>query len=344
MDKSYILNFAEKILSIDSPSGYTHNIINYLEEICKSNNYAYEKNRKGNLIITIPGKTNYTIGLSAHVDTLGAMVRSIKGDGTLSFTTIGGPILPTYDGEYCKVYTRDGKVYTGTFLSDAPAIHVFESARSLTRDEKNMHIRLDEIVKSKSDTEKLGISSGDFIAIDPKTIITENGFIKSRFLDDKISVAILFGLLNHLKVNNIILDSTLKVIISTYEEVGHGASSIPDVDELIAVDMGCIGLDLNCTEYDVSICAKDGSGPYDYEITTQLTCMAKQEKINYAVDIYPYYSSDVSAALRGGNNIRGALIGPGVSASHGMERTHTNAVLATLSLLIAYLKSAKKAA
>lgn len=338
MNKEFILNFAKEILAIDSPSGFTNKIINHLESYCQDKGLTYEKNKKGNLIITIKGKSTYTTGLSAHVDTLGAMVRSVKGDGTLAFTPIGGPILPTYDGEYCRVYTRDGKFYSGTFLSDAPAIHVFENARSLPRDDKNMHIRLDEMVKSKDDVLKLGIDAGCFIAVDPKTTITDNGFIKSRFLDDKISVAILFGLIDHLTTNKITPRNTLKLIVSTYEEVGHGASSIPDIDELIAVDMGCIGLDLNCTEYDVSICAKDSSGPYDYDLTNTLINLAKENNLQYAVDIYPFYGSDVSAALRAGNNIKGGLIGPGVSASHGMERTHYQGVENTLKLLIAYLQ------
>lgn len=337
MNKQYILDFAKEILMMDSPTGYTHNVINHLEKIAQTKKLEHYKDNKGNLIITIPGKTNYTLGLSAHVDTLGAMVRSINGDGTLSFTQLGGPILPTYDGEYCKVYTRSNKVYSGTFLSNAPAVHVYDNARTLERNEKNMHVKLDEITSSKEDTKKLEIQAGDFIAIDPKTVITENGFIKSRFLDDKISVAILFGLINHLEENNITPNQTLKIIISTYEEVGHGASHIPLMDEMIAVDMGAIGLDLSCTEYDVSICAKDSSGPYDYHMTNKLISLAKENNLKYAVDIYPYYGSDVSAALRGGNNIKGALIGPGVAASHGMERTHTEAVENTIKLLIAYL-------
>lgn len=335
---NFILEQAKKILDIDSPSGYTDKAIEYLENFCKDNNLSYEKNKKGNLIVTIPGKTNYVIGLSAHVDTLGAIVRSINGDGTLRFSVIGGPLLPTLDGEYCKIYTRDNKVYTGTFLSNAPSAHVHESARSLTRDEKNMHIRIDAITKSKQDTLALGIETGNFIAIDPKTTITQEGFIKSRFLDDKISVAILLGLINYIKQHNLEIIPTLKIIFSTYEEVGHGASHIPEVDELIAVDMGCIGEDLNCTEQDVSICVKDSSGPYDYKMVNKLIQLAKENNLNFAVDVYPFYGSDVSAALRGGNNIKGALIGPGVHASHGMERTHIKAVENTLKLLIAYIK------
>lgn len=336
MNKDYLLQFAKSILAIDSPSGFTKNIITYLENECQHMNLIYEKNNKGNLIITIPGQNNYTIGLSAHVDTLGAMVRSVKSDGTLAFTLIGGPLLPTYDGEYCRIYTRDNKIFQGTFLSDAPSIHVFEDAKSMTRDSSHMHIRLDEMTKNKKDTQELGIAPGDFIAVDPKTTITENGFIKSRFLDDKISVAILFGLIEHIHTNNLKPKNTLKIIISTYEEVGHGGSHIPSVDEMLAVDMGCIGLDLTCTEYDVSICAKDSSGPYDYDMTSKLIKLAKDNHLQFAVDIYPMYGSDVSAALRAGNNIKGALIGPGVHASHGMERTHIQGVENTLKLLFAY--------
>jgi putative aminopeptidase FrvX len=200
-----------------------------------------------------------------------------------------------------------------------------------------MYIRVDEVVKSKEDTQNLGIEVGNFIFIDTKTVITESGFVKSRFLDDKINVASIFGMIKYLKENKITPKYTLKFIISTYEEVGHGASYIPEMDEMIAVDMGCIGDDLTCTEYDVSICAKDSSGPYDYNLTNRLVEIAKKEKLNHAVDIYPYYGSDVSASLRGGNDIRGALCGPGVHASHGMERTHIDGIEATIKLLINYV-------
>lgn len=332
------LEFAKRILEIPSPSGYTKEVISFLAEECREKGVSHSLSNKGNLIIEFPGESDYTVGLSAHVDTLGAMVRSINANGTLRFSVIGGPSLPTYDGEYCQVITRNGKTYSGTFLSNSPSIHVFKDANSLPRTEENMHVRLDEKVKKREDVEKLGIGVGDFIALDPKTVITESGFIKSRFLDDKISVAILFSLIDHLQKRLAKLKNRLVIFISTYEEVGHGASSIPHLDEMIAVDMGCVGADLSCTEYDVSICVKDSSGPYDFEITNRLIELAKKNKLSYAVDVYPYYGSDVSAALRGGHNIRGALIGPGVSASHGMERTHREAVENTLKLLIAYLE------
>lgn len=337
-EKDYILETAKNILAIDSPSGYCKDVIAYVKKEAESLGYETSQNEKGNMIIHVQGESDKTIGLCAHVDTLGLMVRSIKEDGTLAFTTIGGPIIPTLDGEYCRIITRNKKVYTGTILSNSCAAHVYEDSKSKERTCDTMHIRIDEKVRNKQDTLHLGIQNGDYIAIDTKTILTESGFLKSRFLDDKLSVAILLGVLKHLKENNLTPKHNLKMIISTYEEVGHGCSNIPaDINELIAVDMGCIGLDLACSEYDVSICAKDSSGPYDYEMTSKFIELAKKYNLQYAVDIYPFYGSDVSASLRGGNNIKGALIGPGVHASHGMERTHTEAILNTTKLVLAYI-------
>ena len=330
--------FSKDLFSIPSPTGYTTKAINFLKEECKKRNLKCERINNGNLIIDFKGQTDYTLGISAHVDTLGAIVKSINSDGTLKFSVLGGPILPTYDGEYCSIITRDEKVYTGTFLSNSPAVHVYSDARTLPRTDENMHVRIDEVVSSKEDVIKLGITNGSFLALDPKTTVTDSKFIKSRFLDDKISVAIVFALIDYLIEEIVTPKYNLKFIISTHEEMGFGTSYIPKVDEMLAVDMGCIGKDLECTEYDVSICAKDGAGPYNFEMTNKLIELAKANNLKYVVDIYTYYSSDVSAALKGGNNIKGALIGPGVHASHGMERTHLEGILNTLKLLIAYVK------
>jgi len=337
-DKEYVLKVLKGIIEIDSPSGFTGAVVKKLEEYVSEIGFPYESTNKGNLVVSVPGKSDKTVGLSAHVDTLGLAVRGIKGDGTLSFTKVGGPILNTLDGEYCKIYTRCGKVYTGTILSNSPASHVFKDANTLPRDEDNMHIRLDEKVKCKEDVQNLGINAGDFICYEPKLTVTETGFIKSRFLDDKLSAAVLLGVMKHIKDTGLELSPNLKVIFVCYEEVGHGMCVMPrEISEILAVDMGCIGLDLNCTEYDVSICAKDSSGPYDYELVTRLANLAKDNTISYAIDIYPFYGSDVSAALRAGHDIRGTVIGPGVSASHGMERSHVDAVENTFKLLVAYL-------
>lgn len=336
---NYITQILKDIMAIDSPSGYTKNVIRYCENEAKNLGFETHILNNGNLEIIVEGQDDYTIGLCAHVDTLGLMVKSIKSDGTLAITNVGGPLAPTLDGEYCHIITREGQIYTGTILSNSPSVHVFKDAKNLERDFDTMHVRIDEIVKTVDDVKKLGIQNGDYIAYDPKTTITESGFIKSRFLDDKMSVAILFGVLKTIAEENKKPQHRLNIIISTYEEVGHGCSYLPSsIDEIIGVDMGCIGLDLSCSEYDVSICAKDSSGPYDYEMTSRFIELAKENNLQYAVDVYPYYGSDVSAALKGGMNLKGALIGPGVAASHGMERTHLQAVENTLKLILAYIK------
>lgn len=338
-DKDYVLNTVERILNVESPTGYTKDVVEVLKEYIDELGYSHSRDQKGNLMVTVEGHDeSYVRGVSAHVDTLGLMVRSISSEGHLNFTVLGGPILNTYDGEYCTVITRDQKRYRGTVLSKSPSSHVYEDATSRKRDANNMYIRLDENIKNREDVITLGINHGDIIAIDPKVEINPSGFIKSRFLDDKISVALVLGVLKYFKDNTLKPKYTTKVLFSTYEEVGHGMAHLPsDVKELLSIDMGSMGLDLACTEYDVSICAKDSSGPYDYDMVSTLIKIAQTNNLNHAVDIYPMYGSDTSAALRGGNDIKGALIGPGVHASHGMERTHIDGVLSTMSLLSDYL-------
>lgn len=340
-EKETTVSFLKELLSINSPTGYTKNAIDFLRERIEALGYETKTTPKGNLLVEVAGKdTSVTRGLSGHVDTLGLMVRSINSDGTLALTKLGGPLTPTLDGEYCDIMTRSGKVYSGTILSNTPSIHVFPDAATKGRDVDNLVVKIDERVKTKEDVQNLGIQNGDIVAYDPKVVVTESGFVKSRFLDDKASVALLVSLLKQIKDKTITPATNLTFIFSTYEEVGHGASFIPEnITELLAVDMGCIGLDLACSEYDVSICAKDSSGPYDYELTTHLINLAQKNELSYAVDIYPMYGSDASAALRGGANIRAALIGPGVASSHGMERTHVDALENTFNLLVAYIQN-----
>lgn len=338
-DQTYVLELLEKLLNTPSPTGFTHDIMNLLHEETVKLGYSFETTNKGCGVITVPGESNErVIGISGHVDTLGAMVRSIKESGRIRMTPVGGYMMSSIENEYCKVHTRSERVIDGTIMTTMPSVHVFPEARDLKRDESNMEVRLDEPVFSKKDVEELGIRTGDFISFSPRAEIKSNGYIKSRHLDDKASVAAIYGLLEWLKRESIVPAYTLKILITTYEEVGHGLGYLPpEVTELIAVDMGAAGEDLAGTEQDVSICAKDSSGPYDYAMTSKLIQLAEQQSINYVVDVYPQYGSDASAALRGGNDIRAALIGPVVQASHAMERTHIMAILGTAGLLAAYI-------
>lgn len=335
-----IVELFKQLAFIPSPSGYTKDALNFVKNYAENLGYSTSTLRKGGVIIEVSGKTKEnTLGLSAHVDTLGAMVRSITPQGTLKLISVGGFLMESIEGSYCQIHTRTGKTYTGTIQTVAPSVHTYDDARRLERVEKNMEVRIDEVIHSKEDVEALEIQPGDFISFDSCFCHTESGFIKSRHIDDKASVAIFLTLLKEMKEQNFIPERPLKILISNYEEVGHGSAFLPnDITDLIAIDMGAIGDDLSGDEYKVSICALDSSGPYDYELTNELIEIAKDKHLDYAIDIFPHYGSDVSAALRGGNNIRGALIGQGVNASHGIERTHEKGLENTFELIKGFLK------
>ena len=334
----FLVDTLKKLLGQDSPTGFTDKVVTVAEGIARELGFATRRTNKGNLVITVPGReAGRKVGLCAHVDTLGLMVRSITAESMLMVTKVGGPLLPTLDGEYCRIYTRDGQVYTGTVLRLSPSVHVQDDAATRPRDEKNMAVRIDEKVHSKEDVQALGIAAGDYVCYDPKTTVTDSGFVKSRFLDDKASASCLLTLLCQMHKTGTRPRYESYFTLTVHEEVGHGGATLPAVDELLAVDMGCIGVDLSCTEYQVSVCAKDSGGPYDYGMVSRLVKLAKENGVDYAVDIYPHYGSDVGAVWRSGMDCRAALIGPGVHASHGMERTYLDGLRATLDLASLYL-------
>lgn len=336
--KDYYFETVKALLAAPSPSGYYREVMEIVKDLAEENGCTFSLTKKGCAILTYPGKRHDApIGACAHCDTLGAMVRSVDSDGGIHFTAVGGPILATLDGEYCTVITRDGRKYGGTFLSGSPAAHVYKDAASRPRDAENMYVRLDEVVKNADDVKALGIENGDYICIDPKTVVTDSGFLKSRFIDDKASVACLLTAAHIMKASGFVPERDIVMLVTMYEEVGHGASYIPsDLSSMLGVDMGCIGSDLACTEYDVSICAKDSHGPYDYALTSRLIELAKANHLSMAVDVYPYYGSDVGAMWTAGYDIPGALIGSGVHASHGMERTHWEGIANTIALTLLY--------
>lgn len=336
--KHYIDFIAEQLktlTAIPSPSGYTKNATDYLMKLLQDMGYEPKLSRKGNVFVTLGGDGEPLV-LAAHVDTLGAMVRSIKDNGRLRPTTLGGHVWSTADGENCTIHTRDGKVYTGVVLNTEPSAHVAD--KKVETLEENMEILLDEPVSTKAETLALGIQTGDIIAMDPRTVITESGYIKSRFLDDKLSASILLGIAKIVKDESLSFHRKVSLLFTVYEEVGHGGSFVPeDTTEMISVDMGCIGADLGCTERMVSICAKDSGGPYNYDLVTELSNIAKEEQLDYAIDVYPHYGSDVEATLHAGYDIRHGLIGPGVYASHNYERSHLDGVKNTFLLLTTYI-------
>ena len=313
---SYITDQLKALTSIASPTGFTRAATDYLMETLRDMGFGPERSNKGNVLVELGGEGEPLV-LASHVDTLGAMVRSIKDNGRLRPTTLGGHQWSTADGENCTVYTRDGNVYTGVVLTTEPSAHVADEPVKTI--EKNMEILLDENVDSKDDVLELGIQTGDIIAMDPRTTVTESGYIKSRFLDDKLSAAILLGLARAVAAGEVTLSRKVSLLFTVYEEVGHGGSaSVPEgVTDILSVDMGCVGDGLECKEHQVSICVKDSGGPYSYDFTGELIAAAKANGIDYAADVYPHYGSDVEATLRGGADARHALIGAGAYASYG---------------------------
>lgn len=341
-NKTETVSLLKQLVEIPSPSGYTKEIMDFMENILKDLQVSYNLTNKGALIATIEGADNKKHRLlTAHTDTLGAMVKEVKASGRLKLTMVGGFNWNAVEGEYCTIHTASGKKVRGTILMHQTTVHVYKNASGIARDEQNIEVRVDEKVLNAEDTRNLGIEVGDFVSFDPRFEETDTGFIKSRHLDDKASTTLLLQLLKHLKESNAVIPHTTHFYISNNEEIGYGGNSnIPEeVTEYIAVDMGAIGDGQSSDEYTVSICAKDSSGPYHYELTRQLVDLAKKENIDYKLDIYPYYGSDASAAIRAGYDVKHALFGPGIEASHAYERTHLDSLEHTANLLYAYVQS-----
>lgn len=337
----YAIEQMKALMAIDSPSGYTKAVSTYLTEQLEQLGAVVKPTVKGGVLAELAGDPNKdAILLTSHVDTLGGMVAQIKENGRLRITPLGGLNANNVETENCRVYTKTNQIYEGTCQLVNASLHVNKDYDTTKREFDTVEVLLDENAADKKAVEELGIMVGDVVCVEPRTRVTKSGYIKSRFLDDKLSAAILLAYAKQLKEEQITSIPKVYLYFTVFEEVGHGASaSIPaDVKEILAVDMGCIGEGLGCTEREVSICAKDSGGPYHYDVVSGLIDAAKTNDIGFAVDIYPFYGSDTGAALRAGCDVRYGLIGPGIYASHGYERGHVEGVSNTLKLLTAYIK------
>jgi putative aminopeptidase FrvX len=332
-----IVSTLKEILAIHSPTGYTIEVINYIESLFKDSKLKITKTNKGSLLISFT--ENPELIVTGHIDTLGAMVKEVKQDGTLATTQLGSYPLTSFEGEYVTIRNSKGKQYRGTFLLNNPADHVNRNVRTEKREADKMSVRVDALVYDDIQTKKLGIEVGDFIFYDTRFETTDTGFVKSRFLDDKACAAIMIELIKEYAKSA--KNKNVGFYFSNYEEVGHGSSTgIPaSAKELLVLDMAVVGDGCTGREDCVSICVKDSSGPYDFTVSEKLRKLAEKNKINYVIDIYPYYGSDGSAAVRSGYDVRVGLIGPGVSASHGVERTHEKGLEATYKLTKAYIEN-----
>ena len=342
IDLKYTLKKTVELLAIPSPVGYTHMAIEWVRKELESLGVKkYNITKKGALIAYIKGKdSNYKKMISAHVDTLGAVVKKVKKNGRLEITNVGGFAWGSVEGEHVTIHTLSEKTYTGTILPIKASVHVYgDVAREMPRTEETMEIRIDEDVKTDQDVFKLGILQGDFVSLDPRTRVLENGYIKSRYLDDKLCVAQILAYLKYLKDNKLKPRTDLYIYFSNFEEIGHGVSVFPeDLDEFIAVDIGLVaGKDAHGDEKKVNIIAKDSRSPYDYTWRKKLQEAADKNKIQYTVGVHNRYGSDATTAILQGFDFKYACIGPNVDATHHYERCHNDGIVETIKLLIAYL-------
>lgn len=341
IDPQYLTDWTLELCRTPSPTGYTEPALALVERELARLGVAQRRTRKGALLATLPGGSAPPRALAAHVDTLGAMVKAIKKSGRLRLTRIGGYAYNTVEGEYCLVHRAGGEPVPGTVLVTKASVHVHgQEHYNQPREEENMEVRLDAVVHSAEDVRALGIEVGDFISWDPRATAVQ-GFIKSRHLDNKAGAAILLELARCVSQERLPLAATTHLFFSNYEETGHGAAAgIPaDIAELVAVDMAAVGEGQTSDEFSVTICVKDSSGPYDQQLSRRLLDLARAQGIACKADIYNYYASDASAALRAGGEFRAALVGPGIDASHSFERCHVDSLVHTTALLLAYCQS-----
>jgi len=335
---SYMKEQLINLLNIDSPTGFTRQVSQYLMDEYTRLGYEPQLTVKGGVMVDLGGEGN-GIMLLAHADTLGGMVAEIKANGRLRIVGLGGLNANNIETENCRVYTRDGKVVEGTIQLINASTHVNTNYSATARSLDTVEVVLDDVADTKEAVKALGIQNGCFVCLDPRTRFTDTGYIKSRFLDDKLCVAVLLAYAKYLKEENVVLPRKIYQHITVFEEVGHGANApLPaDVVEMLAVDMGCVGVGLECTERQVSICAKDGRGPAHLDVVEGLIAAAQKADVDYAVDVFYNYSSDSDAAMAAGANAKHGHMGPGVYASHSYERAHMDAVEGTFRVLQAYI-------
>lgn len=337
---SNVIDTLMQLLKTRSVSGHTEVAMDIVLERFGNMNLTTRSTTKGSIIATLNGTTPEGIILSAHLDTLGGMISGIEDDGKIRLRTIGSYTMSSIEGEYCKIETWDGKLYDGTVLYDNTSVHVHGLQKaSEKRLEEQMYIRIDEELSSKKEILEFGLSVGNYIHFEPRPVITESGYIKSRHLDDKAGVAILIKAAENLFLKEIVPVRTVHFLITAYEEVGHGAAGIfpEDVTEFISVDMGVAGPERESSEEKVTICAADSTGPFNYQLTKHLISLAEANSIPFTVDTFPHYGSDAAIALKSGLDVKHGLIGPGVDSSHATERTHEKALQATMDLIEAYV-------
>jgi peptidase M42 family hydrolase len=341
VDTVHLCSRLLEMLAIPSPTGFTDELSRYVVAELESLGIGFQLSRRGTIIARLPGRDRSRArAVANHLDTIGAVVTDLKDNGRLSLAPVGTWSSRFAEGGRVTVFSRGG-TFRGQVLPLLASGHAFnERIDTLPVAWASVEVRLNEVCGNKQDLEQLGIGNGDFVAFDPDPEVSDSGYITARHLDNKAGAAALLTALKCLSEGEPpAID--LSVMFTITEEVGTGASSSlgDDVVEFVGIDIGPVAPGQNARETGVTLCAQDTSGPFDRHMLDHLKRLCRQNDIAFQVDLFRYYYSDASSAVKAGHDVRDALITFGTDATHGYERTHLSSLESIARLLVAYSHS-----
>ncbi len=342
IDTDYLRHQLAQLLAIPSPTGYTDTVVRYVSRELERLDLSVEITRRGAIRAVRQGSRRWPArAIITHLDTLGAQVKRLKGNGRLELVPIGHWSARFAEGARTTIHSERG-TYRGTILPLKASGHTYnDEIDQLPVGWSYVELRVDALARRQQDLVQLGIDVGDIVAIDPAPEFLDNGFIVSRHLDNKAGVAVALAAIEALQREKSVTPVDIHFLFSVAEEVGVGAAAVltPDVAAMVTIDNGTTAPGQNSDEFGVTICMADQSGPFDWHLTKKLIKLCRETDIRYQKDIFRYYRSDSASAIEAGHDVRTALITFGVDASHGYERVHTHALRSLAELVTAYVAS-----
>jgi peptidase M42 family hydrolase len=342
---AYVQETLLHLLRTPSPTGRTDQVMQLIGEQLKKIGLPFELTRRGVIVAELPGETDgVDRTVVVHGDTIGCMVRQLKDNGRLAVVPVGTHSARFAEGARVTIFVDDldQRFYTGTILPLLASGHRYGDAVDTQGiGWEHVEVRVDEDVRDAAGLAALGIQVGDFVALDATPEITASGYVKGRHLDDKAGVVAALGAFKALVDHGITPPVNAHLLITISEEVGLGATHGIDeqVAELVSIDVAIVAPGQQSTEHTVNIAMQDSSGPFDYHLSRRLAALADEHGIEARRDIYGFYRSDSATALQAGAQTRAALVGFGIDASHGHERTHLDGIRRTAELIAVYLQT-----
>jgi peptidase M42 family hydrolase len=345
LDLEFLQQVLLELLEIPSPSGRTDHVTQYVGERLDALGMPFTITRRGAINARLVGDRDGSAdrALVVHTDTIGCMVRQLKENGRLEVKPIGTHSARFSEGAQVRIFTDDlDRTFSGQMLPLKASGHRYNDAVDLQGvGWEQVEVRVDEPVGSVADLRALGIDVGDFVALLTSAQITPSGYLKSRHLDDKAGVAAVLTAFKAVIDAGIRPPVTAHLLVTAQEEVGHGASHgiDPDVAEIVSVDAAVCAPGQQSREDAVTVAMGDQTGPFDYHLTRKLAGLAAEHELDAVRDVFEFYRSDGAAALEAGAHARVALLGFGVDATHGHERTHLRGLEELAQLVALYLQT-----